>query len=65
MDRDREAKISHVFREGNTVVDFLAHLGHSLELGRRLNFLMSHVVELAILSDCMGVNWFPTFLCRD
>ncbi|CAN1828453.1 Putative ribonuclease H protein At1g65750 [Linum perenne] len=58
LNREWEVKTSHVFREGNRVADLLAHLGHSLEWDTHINFPLSHLIEYAILSNCIGID-FP------
>ncbi|CAN1169310.1 Putative ribonuclease H protein At1g65750 [Linum perenne] len=52
LNREWEVKTSHVFREGNRVADLL------LEWGTHVNFPLSHLIEYAILSNCIGIN-FP------
>ncbi|CAN1152147.1 hypothetical protein LINPERHAP1_LOCUS20563, partial [Linum perenne] len=39
--RDWKVRVSHIFKEGNQVVDLIAHLGHNLPLGNHLNCLLS------------------------
>ncbi|CAN1132606.1 Putative ribonuclease H protein At1g65750 [Linum perenne] len=56
--RDWEVRISHDFREANRKADLLAHLGHGLPLGTRINCSISQDIERCIMSDCIRVA-FP------
>ncbi|CAN1827955.1 hypothetical protein LINPERHAP1_LOCUS32084 [Linum perenne] len=49
--RDWEVTISHIFREGNRVVDLLAHRGHTLDFDFYVNCAYPHEVDRAIWSD--------------
>ncbi|CAN1274248.1 Putative ribonuclease H protein At1g65750 [Linum perenne] len=56
--RNWEVTISHTFREGNRVVDLLAHHGHSLNFGFHVDCDYPHEVDRAIWHDHVG-TFFP------
>ncbi|CAN1126747.1 Putative ribonuclease H protein At1g65750 [Linum perenne] len=59
--RDWEVIISHTFREGNTIVDLLAHHEHSLDFGLFVDCLYPHKVDQAIWNDHVGIC-FPRLI---
>lgn len=54
--RSWEVRISHAWREGNRVADYLANLAHSMELG--LHVLRHHPegCESLLFQDIIGVS---------
>ncbi|CAN1827700.1 hypothetical protein LINPERHAP1_LOCUS32014 [Linum perenne] len=56
--RNWEVTISHIFCEGNRVVDLLAHHRHTLDFGFHVNCFYPHEVDRAIWSDHVG-TCFP------
>ncbi|CAN1175165.1 hypothetical protein LINPERPRIM_LOCUS30676 [Linum perenne] len=46
--RKWETTVSHIFKEGNKIVDLLAHHGHSIELGTHFNCLYPSEVDRTI-----------------
>ncbi|CAN1194217.1 hypothetical protein LINPERHAP2_LOCUS42440 [Linum perenne] len=49
-----EVPISHIYREGNRVVDLLANHGHCLNFGFHVNCVYPPKVDRAIWSDFCG-----------
>ncbi|CAN1245063.1 Putative ribonuclease H protein At1g65750 [Linum grandiflorum] len=61
LNRDWEVITSHIYREGNTVADLLAHHGHSLSFGFHvLPFVPSNILA-SVQADMAGIL-FPRFI---
>ncbi|CAN1840124.1 Putative ribonuclease H protein At1g65750 [Linum perenne] len=53
--RNWRVEFTHTYREGNRVADLLAHLGHSLAIGRHSIVDCNPEIRLALFGDCIGV----------
>ncbi|CAN1744021.1 Putative ribonuclease H protein At1g65750 [Linum perenne] len=58
LNREWVTSVSHIFREGNSVADILAHHGHTLPFGVHSDLHLPPEFHYAIRSDCSGVS-FP------
>ena len=51
LQRDWQVHVKHVFREANLIADYLATIGHSLNLGRVCLYLSPPFLLRTILRD--------------
>ncbi|CAN1128127.1 hypothetical protein LINPERHAP2_LOCUS4433 [Linum perenne] len=63
--RNWEVTISHIFREGNRVVDLLADHGDTLDFGFHVNCTYPYEVDIAIWSDHVRTCFPRTILVNE
>ncbi|CAN1126413.1 Putative ribonuclease H protein At1g65750, partial [Linum perenne] len=58
LQRNWQAEIHHIYREGNGAADFLANLGHSLDLGIHSVPTFDSNLGCFLRKDCMRIADF-------
>ncbi|CAI0378945.1 unnamed protein product [Linum tenue] len=56
IQRNWEVRISHIYREGNKVADFLANTGHSVSIGYHVFESSDSGLTYWILYDVLGIS---------
>ncbi|CAN1164911.1 hypothetical protein LINPERPRIM_LOCUS33457 [Linum perenne] len=62
--RDWTVNLTHIYHEGNRMVDLLAHLGHSLAFESHFITNYNSDIRMTLLADCIGVS-FPHTLSNN
>ncbi|CAN0925767.1 Putative ribonuclease H protein At1g65750, partial [Linum grandiflorum] len=65
LGRDWMVKITHTYREGNRVADFLAHRGHSLPYVTHLIDNLSLEVTDCIRADMIGICFLRSIILNN
>ncbi|CAN1159498.1 Putative ribonuclease H protein At1g65750 [Linum perenne] len=56
LKRDWEVTISHIYREGNYVADYLGDIGHGFPLGTHLIDVSDCTLGYFLRRDCMNIS---------
>ncbi|CAN1784074.1 Putative ribonuclease H protein At1g65750 [Linum perenne] len=56
LNRDWEVSINHIYREANSAADYLANLGHSLDLGTHVYLYPDSALLYWLRYDLLGVS---------